>query len=480
MSFAVVLGAVLALTLPVGPASASAPLTIGVGSHPYGLAMSHDDLFVVNQGGQYLGSVSLAAPVQKRNPSQSIALPSQVAVSPDGKTAYVTGQTTTGDGFVSVVDTASLAVTSVIQVGQNPRGLAVSPNGDALYVANKASNSVALIALPSVHLVRYISVGSEPTAVAFSPFGDFVYIANLGGNSVSVVSTDSQSVVATVPVGHSPAGIAVSSDGLLAYTANESDGTMSSIDTRSRQSSSFRIGGSPWALALSPATNRAYVSDASKHSVMVVDLRTHAVTTTVATPGTPGILVVDPTGTLVYVTDIDAGSITLLMVPYAAAPKDDTSKVGSHAGFHPQISNAPAALSWQLSADKGKTWHNVAGANSESLDFTATKAESGNLYRLDMKDPNYGEIFSPPAGLTVTGADGGGTANNPASTPGSTATPGEAASGDFPGGAAATPGLASVISGVNWILVALVAVILLAIALAIILIVVMRRRAGAP
>ena len=68
------------------------------------------------------------------------ALPSAVAVSPDGSSVYVTNF---GSPFnqgasdtVSVIDTATNTVTATIPVGSNPHGVAVSPDGTHAYVTN--------------------------------------------------------------------------------------------------------------------------------------------------------------------------------------------------------------------------------------------------------------------------------------------------------------------------------------------------------
>jgi YVTN family beta-propeller protein len=46
---------------------------------------------------------------------------------------------------VSVVDTATLTVTATIPVGSEPLGVAVSPDGSKVYVANKGSDIVSVI-----------------------------------------------------------------------------------------------------------------------------------------------------------------------------------------------------------------------------------------------------------------------------------------------------------------------------------------------
>src|ERR1700736_5986235 len=59
------------------------------------------------------------------------SLPSEVAVAPDGKHAYVPNN---GSNTVSVIDTATNAVVAAVPVGRSPYGVAVTPDGTHAYV----------------------------------------------------------------------------------------------------------------------------------------------------------------------------------------------------------------------------------------------------------------------------------------------------------------------------------------------------------
>jgi YVTN family beta-propeller protein len=67
-----------------------------------------------------------------------------VAVSPDGRRAYVTNN---ASNTVSVIDTGGGAVTATIPVGARPVGVAVSPDGRHAYITNAASDTVSVIDL---------------------------------------------------------------------------------------------------------------------------------------------------------------------------------------------------------------------------------------------------------------------------------------------------------------------------------------------
>ncbi len=86
-----------------------------------------------------------------------------------------------------------------IQVGQQPTGLALAPNGKELAVANTMSDSVSLITLNSSGMADNIKSypvglslvgisGSQPVAVQFSPDSSKLFVALFGLNQVEVMS----------------------------------------------------------------------------------------------------------------------------------------------------------------------------------------------------------------------------------------------------------------------------------------------------
>jgi YVTN family beta-propeller protein len=83
--------------------------------------------------------------------------------------AYVTNES---DNTVSVIDTASNTVVATITVGTSPYGVAVTPDGKHVYVANGNPSDTASVidtASNAVVVVATIVVGSFPFAVGIVP-----------------------------------------------------------------------------------------------------------------------------------------------------------------------------------------------------------------------------------------------------------------------------------------------------------------------
>jgi len=96
-----------------------------------------------------------------------------------------------------------------IPAGSNPRGIAFSPNGMLAYVADFASNTVAVIDVPTQSLTGFITVGNSPWGIAMSSDG-LAYVANFGSNTISVIESNTNAVTATLPSRGNPEDVTIS------------------------------------------------------------------------------------------------------------------------------------------------------------------------------------------------------------------------------------------------------------------------------
>jgi len=92
---------------------------------------------------------------------------------PGCKPFYVSGVTISGTGTVFVLDypleTPGFSIATKITVGNNPKGIAVTPDGKKLYVANQNDNTVSVIDTATNKVTATINVGTAPWA-----FGKFI------------------------------------------------------------------------------------------------------------------------------------------------------------------------------------------------------------------------------------------------------------------------------------------------------------------
>ena len=237
--------------------------------------------------------------------------PWEVALTPDGRHAYVTNN---GFNRVSVIDTASNVVTATIPVGDHPQGAVVTPDGLRAYVTNNVSNSVSVIDTASNTVTATIPVGVSPQAVAVTPDGRHAYVTNYSPDNVSVIDTASNTVTATIPVGLSPLAVAVTPDGRHAYVTNYGN-SVSVIDTASNTVTTtipVGLGTAPGGVAVTPDGLRAYVTNNNSNSVSVIDTASNTVTTTIPVGASPEGVVVTPDGRRAYVVNSGSNSVSVI------------------------------------------------------------------------------------------------------------------------------------------------------------------------
>ncbi len=266
-------------------------------SFPLGMAVAPDSAHVAmsmdgwtTQGVQIVDRATGAVTQTLEQPAAFIG----IAFAPDGHMLYASG------GNQDVIyrydwaaGHATLRDSIVLAVKRNPRwsgtrypaGIAFSPDGRRLYVAENLADSLAVIDVATGQVLHRYATGSYPYGVVVDPAGN-VYVSAWGGFTVSEFT---------------PAG-----DG---YTARE-----------------IRVGRHPSALLLNRTGTRLFVASGSTDRVIVVGTHDHRVIETLLDPppagpgegSTPNALALSPDGTRLYVAEADANAIAV----FDLAPDD--------------------------------------------------------------------------------------------------------------------------------------------------------------
>src|SRR5262245_4195565 len=101
--------------------------------------------------------------------------------------AYVTHS---GNGFVSVVDTATDAEVTVVAVGASPGAIVVSPDGYRVYVLNRASKTISIIDATTNAVSASMTLpGALGVGLAINPNGDRLYVLAEDA-TISIFDTD--------------------------------------------------------------------------------------------------------------------------------------------------------------------------------------------------------------------------------------------------------------------------------------------------
>ncbi len=195
--------------------------------------------------------------------------PYDIAVSPDGKSVYVSNWLESTISQYSVNGEGSLTPQNqaTVATGPQPYRLAISPNGHSLYVTDEH-----FITEPSEAYGGWVSqftigadgtltpktpaavpAGPEPKGIAISPDGENLYVADstetgeISQFSIGAEGTLTPLIPATIAAGRQPFGLALTLDGKHLYTTNSAEYTIGQYE--------IEAGGA--LKALQPGTARA-------------------------------------------------------------------------------------------------------------------------------------------------------------------------------------------------------------------------------
>jgi YVTN family beta-propeller protein len=249
----------------------------------------------------------------------SVALPAQAL-----RRVYVTN---IDAASVTVLDAERRTVLSVIPVGREPDGVAVSPDGTSVWVANFADDSVSMIDTATDSVVDTIAVGDGPVGLAVTPDGAEVWVTNRLSGTVSILDSATRTLDGEIALGAASGvnAIAFTPDGARALVTQSLRDTLSVIDSAQRRvADGVRIGRVPNRVVVAPDGGRAYVSlfrgdNGSELSsqLVAIDLATLEVVGR-ANASQPSGLALSTDARTVYLADIaevqryDADSLTLL------------------------------------------------------------------------------------------------------------------------------------------------------------------------
>ena len=137
---------------------------------------------------------------------------------------YVAGR---NSGNIYVVDTRSNTVVRTIILGGIPQRIAVSPDGEELYVANEA-RGLDIVTL-STGAFRTVAIGGGGYGLAMSPDGVQLYVTIPNAGVTRIVTRATGTVVGSITTGGRPRNVAFSARGDYAVITNEDGGSVTFV-----------------------------------------------------------------------------------------------------------------------------------------------------------------------------------------------------------------------------------------------------------
>ncbi len=266
-----------------------------LGSFPLAMALSPDRRYAAvllngwrEQGLQVVDRASGNAQTLEQ-PAAFLGL----AFAPDGSALYASGgnqdviyvygwsggRATLQDSVVLAAKTSGRRQSGV----SYPAGLALSPDGSTMYVAENLYDSLAVVDVAARRVVQRFPAGRYPYGVVAAGDGT-VYVSAWAGTSVRVFRPDGSGRLQAdgkIPVGRHPSALLLSASGGRLFVASASTDRVAVVDTYTRQVLTQLLdaapegpteGSTPNALALSADGTRLYVAEADNNAVAEFEL----------------------------------------------------------------------------------------------------------------------------------------------------------------------------------------------------------------
>ncbi|HEV2373017.1 MAG TPA: YncE family protein [Streptosporangiaceae bacterium] len=233
-----------------------------------------------------------------------------IAVTPDGRTAYVAHPFSAEDNGGSSGDTVTPVRTATgtalpqIRTGQSPKAIAITPDGKTAYVACEGSSTgiVTPIRTATNTALPSIKAGTDPVAIAITPDGKTAYVASAVGGEVTPIRTATNTVLPSIKVGATLGSLVITPDGKTVYAVDDFSGKVIPIRTATDTAlPAIKVGRAPGLIVITPDGKTAYVLNQMSGTVTPIRTATNTALPPIKIAHYAGDIAITPDGKTLYV-----------------------------------------------------------------------------------------------------------------------------------------------------------------------------------
>lgn len=218
--------------------------TINVGKAPNGVALTPDNrlLLVAVYDENRIAFVDTST--QTVVATMAVPKPHTVAISPDGKRAYVTVQEP-GHFGLALVDLATRSVVRTLALDKTPRDGEFGYDGKLFYFTQAGVSSVQVLDPASDRIVAQIPTGVSPHFVSHPRGSAFGIVVVQGPSELLLFDPATNKPARSVAVGKQPHWATASGDGKTEYVTNEGSNDVTIVDLATGNTRTIAVGNAP-------------------------------------------------------------------------------------------------------------------------------------------------------------------------------------------------------------------------------------------
>jgi YVTN family beta-propeller protein len=156
-----------------------------------------------------------------------------LVIARDGRTIYTSNVNSDTVTAVEASSDKSQWTDTVIPAGKGPEGIDISPNGKEVWAANSGDGTVSVIDTATQKVTATFNVGTKHSnRVKFTPDGKFALISDLGSGDLVIIDVAARKEAKRLHLGKSTEGILIVPDGSRAFVAVSGDNKVAVIDLK--------------------------------------------------------------------------------------------------------------------------------------------------------------------------------------------------------------------------------------------------------
>lgn len=173
-------------------------------------------------------------------------------------------------GLVSVLDLQTREQVADILLKGGAVAIALDASGKRLAISDWYDSALYIYDTIGHVFITRIPLDYAPAGVVWGD--DALYVAERDGDRIAVIDTDAWQVLKRIASGEHPFGLAYHASARRLYTADVVSGTVTVIDTQQQRAiASIEVDESPYCIAVSDVQGRIYVTNQLEDTVSVID-----------------------------------------------------------------------------------------------------------------------------------------------------------------------------------------------------------------
>jgi YVTN family beta-propeller protein len=186
------------------------------------------------------------------------SVPKYVATSPDNRLILVSNWCSWD---LSVIDTEKNQEIKRIPLGRYPRGIVVDPDSEKAYIAVMGSYDIAKVDLSNFSVGWLRDIGQSPRHLNMDPSGKYLYASLNGEGKLAKIDLSTGKVIDKVVTGSAPRSMVISDDGQRLYVVNYNSNTVSKVRTSDMKVlQDVSVDSSPIGITYDPQTREIWVA----------------------------------------------------------------------------------------------------------------------------------------------------------------------------------------------------------------------------